>query len=419
MNNENFIRLKNEKNSIMKKTISFILSILFAGSVSAQRSNVNQDESKVPVYTLPELLVCQNGDQVTSVAQWEKQRRPELLALFANQMYGEEYTFASPEIRTKYETLAENANALNGKAICKEVKITFTRRDLIRETTLLIYLPKAAKGKVPVFLGYSLMEIPPAEAVNANTQANPSVVELILQEGFGVVTLSTGFYPDGKDKQEESVLPLADDYKSRKTDPHAIQALGTWAWGLSRVVDYLETDQQIDAKRIVLIGHSRAGKAALWAGAKDERFAIVISTDSGCGGAALSKRCFGENIDVITTSFPYWFCTAFRQYANHESALPFDQHELIALIAPRPVYIASAEDDLWADPKGEFLAGVYAGPAYELYGLKGLETQETPKINAPIMNQIGYHIRPGKHNLTDYDWTCYLRFSRKHFKMND
>ncbi|MDR0844728.1 MAG: acetylxylan esterase, partial [Tannerella sp.] len=141
--------------------------------------------------------------------------------------------------------------------------------------------------------------------------------------------------------------------------------------------------------------------------------------NSGCGGAALSKRCFGENVDVITTAFPYWFCPDFRQYANNEAALPFDQHELIALIAPRPVYIASAEEDLWADPKGEFLAGVYAGPAYELYGLKGLETTEMPKISAPIMSQIGYHIRPGKHSLSDYDWKCYLQFARKHFKMGE
>jgi len=190
--------------------------------------------------------------------------------------------------------------------------------------------------------------------------------------------------------------------------------LGAWAYGFSRIVDYLETQKGVDRKKIIVMGHSRHGKAALWAGAQDKRFSIVISNNSGCGGAALSKRVFGENIARITTSFPHWFCPAFNRYANNEAGLPFDQHQLVSLIAPRYVYIASALEDAWADPKGEFLSGYYAGPVYELYGLKGLATNVQPMLHQPIMNDVGYHIREGKHDVTEYDWICFMDFADKH-----
>jgi hypothetical protein len=243
-------------------------------------------------------------------------------------------------------------------------------------------------------------------------------LELIINEGFGVVTLCYhDVFPDDKTMKDESMLALAGDYEARKNDPHATQALGAWAWGYSRVVDYLETVKQVDSKRIIVMGHSRQGKAALWAGAQDPRFAVVISNNSGCGGAALSKRQFGETLKVITTRFPHWFCPDFSHYADNEDALPFDQHELIALMAPRPVYIASAQKDLWADPKGEFLSGVYAGPVYKLYGLKGLETGEMPDVDKPLAtNRIGYHIRTGGHDVTGYDWQCYIQFVKNQLK---
>jgi hypothetical protein len=235
-------------------------------------------------------------------------------------------------------------------------------------------------------------------------------VEELLARGYGLATAYYGdLEPDhaagwqtGIRSQLQQVL---------HTQPGEWGAIGAWAWGMSRMMDYFETDKAIQARQVVLQGHSRIGKAALWAGANDTRFAALISNESGEGGAALSRRWYGETIKRLNTSFPHWFGPNYKKYNDKPNDLPVDQHALLALIAPRPLYVASAAEDTWSDPKGEFLSAQATEPVYQLYHLKGLGTVPMPGLNQPVGERVRYHIRSGKHDVTAYDWQQYLAFA--------
>jgi hypothetical protein len=418
----------------MKKVITTILLFQIFWFSYSQQFNANYDESKIPAYTLPDPLVLNNGSRVTSNVEWGN-RRTEIYNTFENEVYGK-----CPEWHGKLtaSVLSTDLHALEDRAIRREVNIKLQNGDRVLNFTLLVYLPHSSEP-VPVFLGYNFggnhsvtdepgIAIPTSwmrndeeDGVTENKatekgrgkSASRWQVKELISRGYGLLTLYYGdIDPDFDDGFKNGVHGLF----SIKPDSASWGSIAGWAWGLSRVMDWIETEPAIDRGKVIVMGHSRLGKTALWAGAADSRFAIAISNNSGCGGAALSKRIYGETVGIINTTFPHWFCESFNNYSDNEAGLPVDQHELLALLAPRPVYVASAEDDRWADPRGEFLACLNASPVYVLLGLKGLPAVEMPAVNSPVSGTIGYHVRSGGHDVKLYDWQRYLDFADHHLK---
>jgi hypothetical protein len=416
----------------------WVLVVLMGACVASGQvaPEVNYDEAKVGSYLLPDPLRLSSGAAVGDAETWRRIRRPEILRLYEKEVFGRT---VAPRTKVLVEVLEAGMPALGAKAIRKQVRLWFAGKKEGPGVTMLVYLPAKSKGPAPVFVGLSF-------GPNATVHTDPGIVlgetwvrdpgdrtkmvkqavgeeargrgarqwqvEKIVERGFGLVTACyLEIEPDFVGGIGHGVRAL----RQQAPAPDEWGALGAWAWGLSRMVDYLETDPGVDAKRIAVIGHSRLGKAALWAGAQDERFALVISNNSGEGGAALARRNYGETLQRITTVFPHWFASNYTGYGADPGRLPVDAHMLLALMAPRPVYVASAEEDRWADPRGEFLAASAAGRVFELLGKRGLGTDEMPGLHAPLMETVGYHVRAGKHDVTEYDWEQYLRFAEKHF----
>ncbi len=412
--------------------VASLAFIFIPMTASLAQPKANYEESKVGEYTLPDPLRMENGDPVTDAKTWREKRRPELLRLFETQVYGRA---PGRPAGFSFEKTSEDKNALGGAATRREIAIYLTKDHSGPRLDLLVYIPNGASRPVPAFLGLNFegnhtVNSDPGIALKKTIKNSTNIVDVprgheasrwqvekILGRGYALATMYYGdIDPDYDDGFQNGVHPLF--YKPGEKRPGADGwgSIAAWAWGLSRALDYLEADQDINARQVAVMGHSRLGKTALWAGASDERFAMTISNDSGCGGAALSRRDFGETVKIINTAFPHWFCSNFKKYNSNEAACPVDQHELIALCAPRPVYVASAAEDLWADPKGEFLGAKKAEPVYLLLGKEGLPTESMPSTSQPVMGTIGYHIRPGKHDVTAYDWDQYLNFADKHFR---
>ncbi len=415
-------------------SLSFIV-ILIAAFLILSRSRVeaaNYDESKIPQYTLPETLVCQDGSKVTDPKTWQDKRRPEILSLFETHVYGK-----APGKPSSLSYDIDQAPALNGKATRKQILITLNNNGKSIKMDMLVYLPKNAKKPVPLFIGlnfsgnHSIHKDPAIRLTSGwlrkapNNKATDKMrgtstrwpVEKILARGYGVATIYYGdIDPDFHDEFKNGIHPLFYENGQTKPAPDQWGSIAAWAWGLSRGLDYFETDNDIDHKRVIVLGHSRLGKTSLWAGASDQRFAMVISNNSGCGGAALSRRAVGETVKRINTSFPHWFCDNYLKYNDNEDACPVDQHMLIALMAPRPVYVASAEKDSWADQRGEFLSAKHADSVYRLLTNEGLDAKDMPALDKPVQGRISYHIRTGGHDVKEYDWQQYMNVADRFVK---
>ncbi len=419
----------------MKKlAMTTLVCLVLGAGVKAQESPCN----------LPDPLTDASGKKITTTAQWEKVRRPEILKMFTTQMYGN--VLLAPGTKISWKVAEQSDNALGGMAGRKQIRFTIENAKAGKSMSyvMLIYYPADGAKKHPVFLGmnfYGNQTINPDPAIimpetwiddnadfhitgNKATEASRGVrvsrwpVEYIVSRGYALATIYYGdLDPDFDDGFHNGLHQFFYTAKDTVHDADEGGSIAAWAFGLSRAMDYLETDPLFDASRVAVMGHSRLGKTSLWAGATDQRFALVVSNSSGCGGAALSCRKHGETVKRINDAFPHWFCDNFKAYNDNEEALPFDQHELIALMAPRPVYIASAVEDDWADPVGEYLSGYYAGKVYELYGLKGLASPVPPVVNFPLTDHmVGYHIRSEGHDLKAYDWIQFLDFADKHMK---
>jgi dienelactone hydrolase len=414
-------------NKYFLPNILCVLILITNMEVSAQPTlgDIIQNDSLFPK-NIPPLLISSNGKVIQTKKDWEKIRRPELEQLLENEIYG-----IVPSVHVKMTALVveQDDNAIGGKAIRKQVKITFTRKDHKSvSVALLMYIPKGLK-KFPTFLGYNFngnetiypdpMILPSQEWNGNNKQSGKDSlnwpVASIINAGCGVATMY--YWELAPDKEDFSlgIYPLF--YQPNQVKPLANEwgGLAAWAWGLSKALDYLVTDKQVDAKRIIVLGHSRLGKAAIWAGAKDQRFAGVISSGSGAMGVSISKNKKGETLSAVIKRFPRWTSGNFKKYLNQDSNLPFDQHMVVALVAPRPMYISSASEDQWADPSHEYLSAYLSTEVYALYGYPKWQYQ-IPQIQQPIKGRISQHIRNGKHDILPYDWNLFLEFAKRELK---
>jgi hypothetical protein len=428
-----------------------LVVMLFLGGLLVSRAvGADQyDESKAGTFTLPDPLLLNNGQRVTDAETWFKQRRPEIYSFFENEFYGR----VPPRPAAEAFDLHDNdSSALDGKAIRKQITIRLNGRSDGPNIDVLMYLPAKLPRPVPVFLCLSFT---PLQQINADpgiklmdgwdtkgkkrAAADPGLrgraavgwpVEEILARGYGIAVIyycqiepdfAGGVQFGVRAAFSTSGAPVAATNPADAIGPSDWGAVAAWGWGASRVMDYLETDADVDSKHVALMGHSRLGKTVCWAGARDQRFAMILAAQSGRGGASLARRNYGETLLALDTNFGYQFCANLKKYAADPNTLPVDSHELLALIAPRPLYQTTSVEDRHSDPRGEFLAAVAASPVFDLLGARGLvsgglDPTQLPPVDTSTMRTQGFHYRSGKHAVTAYDWDRFLDFADLHFK---
>ena len=396
-------------------------TLVFSREPKEYDGDVIYDESRIPHYDLPELLVTAEGKTIKTPEEWRNIRRPQILALFSNLVYGSVPKPQSP-IKIEFEVKKTDPKFMGGKATRKDVQIRLSNDQGRAEMLVLVFVPNKATKPAPAFMKHSFNNTKSRDFDVHSTWPgllrNGWPLGKFFDRGYGFVAV---YQQDLVGHNEVGFLngihPLF--YKKGQSFPKAHEwgVLSAVAWGAMRAMDYLETDSDIDHKRVAIMGHSKMGKATLWTAAQDERFALAISAQSGCAGAALWRRRSGETLEKMVTRFPYWLCRNAWKFVNHEDDLPVDQHMLLACIAPRPVYVHSGVEDAWADPRGEYLSAYHASEVYRLLGKKGLTSESSPPVGEAIIeSDVGYHIRQGGHSIEMYDWQRFLDFADYHFK---
>jgi hypothetical protein len=417
----------------------FLLTIFATAMCAVVAAADFPSVDKLPSHPeLPDPLIMLDGTRITTKEAWEQKRRPELKQLFAHYMYG---TFPPRPDNLSFKVGRVDPKALGGKATLKEITISFGPPDTPRMHVLL-FIPNKRSGPAPVFLGMNFNGnhavvsdplVPLAEGwvpangkgVKANratdagrgSQVDVWAIEQTIDRGYAVATVYCGDVdPDRADKRE-GIQPHLQK-PGTQPGPHDWGTIAAWAWGLQRVVDYLVTDPDIDARQIIIVGHSRLGKTALLAAAFDERVAMAIPLQAGCGGTAPSRGTVGESVKRINTSFPHWFNGAFKEFNDRPDRFPFDQHCLVALMAPRPVLLPNAVEDTWANPNGQFDVLKAADPVYQLLDAEGLEPMQMPPLGKLVDSRLGYYIRAGNHSMTRQDWRIFADYADKQLKRN-
>ncbi|MCM2374510.1 alpha/beta hydrolase family protein [Aporhodopirellula aestuarii] len=374
---------------------------------SARNPQFNYEESKVPTFTLPDPLKMADGRSVSSKQDWINGRRDELVEVFRREVYGRRPT---TEYHVDFQVLAETDDVFEGKATGRDMQAIVTIGEREFKFPFTVFIPNAVTEPGPVIVFINNRRPDTVQSV-IEEEASTGAKRTIIDRGYAIATFHTSDVdPDRKDGYADGIRAFFANGQPLQNDDWG--GLSAWGWAASRVLDYMVAQPEIDSSRTAVGGHSRSGKTALWAAAEDPRFSIAYSNDSGCGGAAISRRRFGETVGRITSVFPHWFCENFTAYSEREDQLPVDQHELLALIAPRAVYVASADLDLWADPKGEYASVVAAAPVYQLLGEEVITDPEMPPLNTPRhIGKTGYHIRSGAHMISETDWKMFLDFA--------
>lgn len=394
---------------------------------------VNYDESKAGTYTLPDALTLNNGKPVRDAKTWWTKRRPEIVSMFETEQFGKTPGRPADE---SFEVTDKGTPALDGKALREQVTISFSKDPSWPKIHLLVYVPAAATKPVPMLLSINFGAVQAAVSdpgITPQMVWNPKTNErmmppegrgfgrlnaaALLDAGFGIATFYYG------DVDPDYAGGFSNGIRAKYLKPGQTERAGddwgsiaAWAWGMSRVEDYFETDKRVDAKRVAIHGVSRLGKTVMWAGAHDQRFAAVIASCSGEGGAALSHRDYGETIAHLTapTRYPYQFAKNWAKWGGFPDHAPMDANLLIALVAPRPLLLQTGDTDKWSDPKGEFLAEVAAGPVYRLLGKQDLGTDVWPKAKEPILHDLAYYMHDGGHGMVPSDWDVYVEFLKMH-----